>query len=49
MIMMGKLLRESKALTYESVGVSLQKVVSAKHADMFEANLKAIETGYNYK
>ena len=49
MIMMGKLLRESKALTYESVWVSLQKVVSAKHADMFEANLKAIETGYNYK
>ena len=49
MIMMGKLLRESNALTYESVDEALQKVVSAKHANMFEANLKAIETGYNYK
>lgn len=33
MIMMGKLLRESNALTYESVDEALQKVVSAKHAE----------------
>lgn len=49
MIMTGKLLRECEDLSYEFVKDALKKVVSAKHADLFDVNLRAIETGYNYK
>ena len=34
----------SRSFTFDKI-----KVVSAKRADMLEINLKAIETGYNYK
>lgn len=48
MIMTGKLLRECPGLTYDNVETALKKVVSAKHMDLFDVNLKAIETGYQY-
>ena len=48
MIIMGKLIRETGMVSYEGIREALSKVVSAKHADLLEINLKAIEMGYNY-
>ena len=49
MILVGKMIRESGALSFDGMREALSKVVSAKHADLLEVNLKAIETGYNYE
>ncbi|MBE6718795.1 MAG: 2-oxoacid:ferredoxin oxidoreductase subunit gamma [Ruminococcaceae bacterium] len=49
MIMVGKFIKETGAVSYENLEDGLKKVVSAKRADMFDINLKAIETGYNFK
>ena len=48
MIMVGKFIRESGAVRYENLDAALKKVVSARHADLFDINLKAINTGYQY-
>ena len=48
MIMTGKVMKEAGAVSYEGIEDGLKKVVPAKHADMFDINLKAIETGYNF-
>ena len=48
MIMIGKFIKETNAVSYEALEEGLKKVVSAKRADMFDINLKAIETGYNF-
>lgn len=49
MIMMGKVIKETGVVSFDNVKDALSKVVSAKHADMLEINLKALEAGYNYK
>ena len=49
MIIMGKMIRETGVVSFDDVKRALEKVVSAKHADMLGYNLKALETGYNYK
>jgi len=49
MIIVGKLIRESGACAWEGVEEALKKVVSARHADLLGANLKAIEMGYRYE
>ena len=49
MIIVGKLICESGAISYEGIEAALKKVVSAKHADLLDANMKAIEMGYSYK
>ena len=49
MIMVGKFIKETGAVSYENLEDGLKKVVSATRADMFDINLKAIETGYNFK
>ncbi len=49
MIMAGKFLREGPGMTYENTEEALKKVVSAKHMDLFELNLKAIGMGYHFK
>ena len=49
MIMMGQLIRRCSAITFDNMRESLSKVVSAKHADLLEVNLKALEPGYNYE
>ena len=49
MIMIGKFLRECPGMTYENTEEALKKVVSAKHMDLFELNLKAIGMGYHFK
>lgn len=48
MIMVGKLLRECPGMDYENTEAALKKVVSAKHMDLFDLNLKAIDMGYHF-
>ncbi len=48
MIIVGKLIRESDAISYENLDAALAKVVSARHQDMLTYNRKAIDVGYNY-
>lgn len=45
MILIGKILKESGDYTEDTVSAALKKVISAKHADMLEMNLKAIRIG----
>ncbi len=49
MILAGKFLKESTALTFDDMEAALKKVVSAKHMDLLALNLKALEMGYNYE
>ncbi len=49
MIMVGKLIKESGAIDYADVEKTMEKVISAKHKNLFDFNLKAINIGYNYK
>ena len=49
MILLGKLLKETKVLDFEGLDGVFKKIVSAKRADLIDANLKALELGYNYK
>ncbi len=48
MIILGKMIKETGAVSFENLEAAMKKVVSAKHADLLEINLKALETGYNY-
>ncbi len=48
MIMVGKFIKESGAVAYDNLEAALKKVVSARHADLFDINLGAINCGYNY-
>ncbi len=48
MIMVGKMIRETGMVSFDNMTDALKKVVSAKHADLLDVNLKAIEAGYNY-
>ncbi|NLL56107.1 MAG: 2-oxoacid:ferredoxin oxidoreductase subunit gamma [Clostridiales bacterium] len=49
MIILGKVIKECDAIDYDYIKQAMQKVVSAKKANLLEYNLKAIEIGYNYK
>ena len=48
MIMIGKVIKECGVVSMEGMQDAIKTIVSARHADRFEINLKAIETGYNY-
>lgn len=48
MIIAGKLIRECDAISHENLSAALGKVVSARHKEMLDLNLKAIELGYHY-
>ena len=48
-IIVGKVIRESKVCDWEGIEDALKKVVSARHADLLGANLKALEMGYNFE
>ncbi len=48
MIIMGKVIKETKVLTLEQVKTSLKEMVPAKKAELLANNIKAIELGYNY-
>lgn len=45
MMLVGKVLREV-GISFDHVEAALQKVVSARHADLYDANLRAVRTGY---
>ncbi|MBE6784228.1 MAG: 2-oxoacid:ferredoxin oxidoreductase subunit gamma [Ruminococcaceae bacterium] len=47
MIIAGKLMKECDAVSYDNLREALAHVVSARHQDMLEVNLGAIEIGYN--
>ena len=46
MIITGKLIRETGAVSFDGMEKALQRVVSARHKDLFETNLKALKIGY---
>ena len=48
MIIVGKILKEFNEFG-EGVNEALSKVISAKHADMLDVNLKALKLGANYE
>ena len=48
MILIGKLIRESGAVSMDDLAEAMKKVVSAKHMDLIDINLKAIDIGYHY-
>lgn len=49
MIIIGKVLKALNDFDEESVRAALGKVISAKHADMLEVNLKAMQLGADYE
>ena len=49
MIMIGKVIRETGVVNMDGLREALSKTVSAKHQDLIDANLKAIEAGYNFE
>lgn len=48
MIILGQMIRKTGAISFADLETAMKKVVSAKHADLIEVNIKALETGYNY-
>ncbi len=48
MIILGKMIKETGLVTLESATEAMKHVVSAKRASLLEANIKALETGFNY-
>ncbi len=47
MIIVGKILKEMNEYNEDTVIAALKKVISAKHADMLDINLKAIKVGFD--
>lgn len=48
MIILGKVVKETNVVSYDTLMKALTKVVSTKHADKLEMNKKAIDLGFNY-
>ena len=48
MILTGKILKELDEFDEESIKAALNKVVSAKHPEMFDFNMKALALGRDY-
>jgi len=48
MILVGRILALRNEYSEESVRQALGKVISAKHADLFDVNLKALQIGASY-
>ncbi len=49
MIIVGKIMKECDFLPYDGIEQAVRTVISAKHADLFDVNMKAIEMGYQYQ
>lgn len=49
MIIMGKMMKNGDAVEYSNVEAALKKVVSARKANLFDFNLKALQMGYDYQ
>lgn len=48
MILLGAIVQATHCVGEEAVETGLKKIVSAKHADMLDANLKAIQAGKDF-
>ena len=48
MIILGKVIKESGIVEYESIDDALKKVVSAKRIELLDVNRRAIDLGYQY-
>lgn len=48
-VLLGNVLKNCTVISRDFVEDALKKVVSARHPEMYELNLKAIEAGYNYQ
>ena len=49
MIIVGKMMKECDFLPYKGIEHAVRTIVSAKHADLFDLNMKAIEIGHRYE
>ena len=49
MIIAGKLIRECDAISHDNIEAVMGKIVSARHKELLDLNLKAIELGYKYE
>ena len=49
MILVGAILKELDQFDAEGISAALKKVVSARHQEMFDFNLKALEIGRDYE
>ena len=49
MIITGKVIAECEGLGSDNLEAALGKVISARHADMLQYNLEALNTGISYK
>ncbi len=48
MIIAGKLIRECDAISHDNITEVMSKIVSARHKELLDLNMKAIELGYNF-
>ena len=48
MIILGKMIKETGAVSFENLVDAMKKVVSAKHSELLDVNIKALESGYNF-
>ena len=49
MILVGKFIKETGAVSYDNLEDALKKIVSARHQDLYGINLSAINNGYNFE
>ena len=49
MIILGMMIKKSGIMPYENIEKALNKVVSAKKANLLDLNKKAIQIGYDYE
>ena len=48
MIILGKMIKETGAVSFDDLLSAMKKVVSAKRAELMDINIRALEAGYNY-
>ncbi len=48
MILMGHVIRKTGVIPEDMIKPAMAKVVSARHADLLEKNIEALQLGYNY-
>ncbi len=48
MVILGKMIKETGVVDFDTIEVGLKKVIPARKADMLELNLKALKAGFDY-
>ena len=48
-VLLGKVMKDCSAIPRDNLEKALKNVVSAKHPELYDLNLKAIDAGYNYE